>query len=73
LFWDKELDETDLHQHRSWVIGRVLMYGTPPQVEAVRRRFGDDEIRNALKRREMDSRTRNYWTLLLVDACTQRC
>ena len=73
LFWDRELDETDLDQHRGWVIGRVLMYGTATQVKAVRSRFGDDEIRNALQRREIDSRTRNYWMLMLEDACTRRC
>jgi len=72
LFWDTDLNETDLHQHRSWVIGRVLMYGTDTQVNAVRSRFGDEEIRNALQRREMDSRTRNYWMLMLEDPCTRR-
>jgi len=72
LFWDKELNESDLDKHRSWVIGRVLMYGTAAQVNAVRSQFGDEEIRNALQRREMDSRTRNYWMLMLEDACTRR-
>ena len=72
LFWDHELHESDLTNHRNWVIGRVLMFGTDTQVKAIRSYFGDEAIRRAVGRREIDSRTRNYWELILGEPCTQR-
>ena len=72
LFWDQELDESKLEDHRNWVLGRVLMFGTEAQVTAARSYFGEEAIRMAIKRREMDPRTRNYWKLILGEACTPR-
>jgi hypothetical protein len=41
------------------------MYGDLEQVRAVRDYFGDEPLRKALVLRTMDSRTRNFWTLVL--------
>lgn len=72
VFWDRELKQSDLGNHRSWVLARVLMFGDDIQVKAARTYFGDGAIRAAIRRREVDSRTRNYWTLMLEEACTPR-
>jgi hypothetical protein len=71
LFWDRKLDEADLDNHSDWVLARVLMFGAQPQVRAVRDHFGDDRILKAIRRREVDGRTRNYWRLVLEESCTQ--
>ena len=65
LFWDKRLRSGDLVGHRLWVLCRVLMYGNLKQMQATRRYFGDDLIRNAIASRAVDSRTRGYWELVL--------
>ncbi len=67
LFWDKPLAASDLIDHRSWVLARVLLFGDRPQVEAARRFFGDKAIGEALRRREIDARTRAYWNVILDD------
>ena len=65
LFWDRDLTEADLDEHRDWALARVLTAGNLEQVRAVRAVFGDDAIRRAVARRDVDARTRNYWHLIL--------
>ncbi len=72
LFWDRELQVSDLSEYPSWVLGRVLMYGQREQVRAASRFFGEDAIATAVERREVDDRTRNYWQAVLADSCTPR-
>jgi hypothetical protein len=72
LFWDHELTRSDLEEHSEWVLGRILMFGSQHQVRAARDHFGDDAIRRALQRRGIDSRTLNYWRLILEDPCIPR-
>jgi hypothetical protein len=72
LFWDHKLERGDLRRHQDWVLGRVLMFGSWTQVRAVRRYYGDPAILRAVRRREIDSRTRNYWELILEELCTPR-
>ncbi|MGD8362939.1 MAG: helix-turn-helix transcriptional regulator [Gemmatimonadota bacterium] len=67
LFWDHELEEADLDRYPSWVLGRVLMFGDVPQVRASRAFYGDEAIKEAIQRREIDARTRNYWNLTLAE------
>lgn len=69
LFWDRELQTSDLSRYPGWVLGRVLMYGQLPQVRAARRFFGEEAIAAAVRRREVDDRTRNYWAVVLADPC----
>jgi transcriptional regulator with XRE-family HTH domain len=69
LFWDHELQDADLERHPDWVLGRVLMFGSRTQVRAARRYYGDRAILKAIRRREIDSRTRNYWEVILEESC----
>jgi hypothetical protein len=72
LFWDHELKASDLSEHGDWVLGRVLTFGSSTQVRAARGFYGDDAILAAVRRREIDPRTRNYWELILEEPCTPR-
>ena len=65
VFWDKDLTPSDLAEYPQWVLSRVLMFGDSAQVAASRRFYGDAAIREAVARRGVDERTRNYWTLVL--------
>lgn len=68
LFWDAELKLSDLTEHASWILRRVLSFGDAKTVAAVRAFFGDEAIRDAVRQRGVDVRTRNYWKLILDDA-----
>ena len=68
LFWDAELKVSDLTEHTSWILGRVLSFGSATTVAAVRAFFGDEAIRDAVRQRGVDVRTRNYWNLILDEA-----
>ncbi|MCJ7626899.1 MAG: helix-turn-helix domain-containing protein [Longimicrobiales bacterium] len=72
LFWDHQLEAVDLERHRSWVIGRVLMFGGSSQVRAAKNAFGEGAIKEAIQRREIDPRTRNYWNLILEGECAPK-
>ena len=65
LFWDARLTVELLDAYPDWVVGRVLSFGKPAHVAATRQFFGDDAIRRAVRRRDVDARTRNYWNVLL--------
>ena len=67
LFWDARLRVELLDAHPEWVLGRVLTFGEPAQVAAAHQFFGDDAIRRAIRRRDVDARTRNYWNVLLPE------
>jgi hypothetical protein len=43
------------------------LFGDRPQAEAARRFFGDEAIGEALRRREIDARTRACWNVILDD------
>jgi len=72
LFWDREIEASDLEDYPSWVLGRVLMFGNEAQVAAARRYFGDETLRKTIGGREIDPRTRNYWRVIMEEACTPR-
>ncbi len=65
LFWDAEVQASDLTEHTVWLLGRVLSFGDAQQVAAVHAFFGDEAIRDAVRHRGIDARTRNYWNLIL--------
>jgi transcriptional regulator with XRE-family HTH domain len=65
LFWDRELEESDLGTYPDWVLERVLTAGNRRHVRAVRAYFGDDAIVRATRRRGVDRRTREYWRVIL--------
>ena len=65
LFWDRDLRVSDLAGHAGWVLERTLTAGDHAQAKAARAFFGDDALRQAIARRGVDRRTRNYWRLIL--------
>jgi hypothetical protein len=65
LFWDRTITLDDLRNYPRWIICRTLMYGDMEQVRAMREYFGDELLKEALSLRAMDSKTRNFWTLVL--------
>ena len=67
LFWDARLSVELFDAHPDWVVARVLTFGESAQVAAARQFFGDDAIRRAIRRRDVDARTRNYWNVLLQE------
>ena len=67
LFWDRKLSAADLADYPQWVLRRVLMYGDRRQVGISRRWFGDGVLRRAAEHREVDPRTRNFWSVVLEE------
>jgi len=65
LFWDRELQATDLQRYQGWVLERVLMFGNWRQVVAARQFYGDEATAHAAERRGVDGRTRNFWNTIL--------
>ena len=65
LFWDRALREEDLGRYPAWVLERVLMFGNWEQVSVARRFFGDAAVAEAVDRRGVDPRTRNFWGIML--------
>jgi len=65
LFWDRDLQVSDLDRYRDWILARVLVFGNWRQVVAVRRFYGDDAILRATERRDVDDTTRVFWNTIL--------
>ena len=65
LFWDRNLEGSDLKDHPGWVLARVLRFGSLDQVRLARAYFGDAAVRAAVRRREVDVRTRSFWSRIL--------
>jgi len=65
LFWDRELQASDLRNYAGWVLERVLMFGSWEQVVAARHFYGDPAVAHAARRRGVDVKTRNYWGTIL--------
>lgn len=64
LFWDKPLTASDIELYPSWVLRRVLMFGNPAQIAALRASFDAETILAAVRHRSVDTRTRRYWELI---------
>ena len=65
LFWDRKLHVADLASYPDWVLERVLMFGNWDQASAVRRFYGGGAVINAIRRRGVDPKTRNFWNIVL--------
>lgn len=73
LFWDRELDPALLERYPGWVLQRVVDFGSREQMAAARAWFGDEVLAEAIERPGVDVRSRNYWRMILEDACTRKC
>jgi len=65
LFQERHLSANDLVEHPRWVLARVLSRGNLRQVNAARAFFSERDLRGALRRREVDEKTRTFWTTFL--------
>jgi len=65
LFWDRDLQLSDLGQYQDWVLERVLMFGNWKQAVAARHFYGDAAVVRATERRGVDIRTRSFWSTVL--------
>jgi hypothetical protein len=65
LFWDVDLVDEHLRDNSLWVLRRVLQYGDWEDVHQARCYFGDERIRDAVRHRSMDTRTRRLWEVVL--------
>lgn len=72
LFWDRELDPAHLERFPGWVLERVVDFGNREQMAAARAWFGDEVLAEAIERPGVDVRSRNYWRMILEDACTRK-
>lgn len=72
LFWDNELDAIHLERFPGWVLERVVDFGSREQVDAARAWFGDEVLAEAIERPGVHDRSRNYWRMILEDACTRK-
>jgi hypothetical protein len=68
LFWDHDLAGLRWDSDRELILGRVLAEGGLAQARLVRRRLGDDAIRDWLRRhraRGLSPSRIRFWALLL--------
>ena len=77
LFWDIDPSELDWHEHRFYVIERVLERGNVAQFLELIRVYGREEIAEVVsKSRQLNPRMRNfcalYFELPLNDLCTKQ-
>lgn len=72
LFWDNELDAAHLERFPGWVLERVVDFGSREQMAAARAWFGDEALAEAIERPGVDVRSRNYWRMILEDACIRK-
>ena len=76
LFWDRRLRSRDLDQYPSWVLERVLEYGSLEDIRSLVVRMGRKRFLESVARVQFKSaRTENFWHLILQRegvSCTKR-
>ncbi len=68
LFWDHDFGTLDLETHTSFIIARVLAAGSWEAVCWLRRRLGDDALRDWIEKdegRRLDPKQLRFWELIL--------
>jgi hypothetical protein len=68
LFWDQDFEHLDWHQHREFLIGRILEAGPWDAVCWLRRQVGDAALRDWIQRqqgRPLDAAQLRFWQLIL--------
>ena len=65
LFWDIDKSEVDTTKNSSFIIKKVLLYGTFEDWLILRKFYGLDKIiEAAIKMRELDKKTASFLSLL---------
>jgi len=66
LFWDVDLNKTDLEKNAEFVIGRVLDFGDLEDFMVIRKIYGLKKIKRAAFKHVFESpRSANFWELIL--------
>lgn len=62
LFWEFDLSELDIKNHRYFIVERILEKGKIDSIKWLFENFSMAEIRNVIESsRNLTSRTRNFW------------
>lgn len=66
LFWDTDIGNIDLREHKRYVIKRILKFGTPSDYAWLKSIYSSDEIKKVIERdrNELDKRSLNFWSHL---------
>ena len=75
LFWDVNVDEVDLIEHRASVIERIATRGRLDEFRAMVKFYGKETVKNILlNARHLDKRTLSYCSLIFDVPITEfRC
>jgi hypothetical protein len=78
LFWEVDARSLDVQAHRTYILGRVLEYGTGESVRWAVETYGEAAVREFILGRGLQvlsRKTVNYWAILLGlegEECIQR-
>lgn len=65
LFWDTDINDIDIEQHKQFIIGRVVGYGTISDWRIIHEHIGLEEIgRLAKEIRDMDAKSCSFLSLV---------
>lgn len=66
LFWDTDINNIDLREHKRYVIKRILKFGTPSDYSWLKSIYSRNEIKNVIEkdRSELDKKSLNFWSHL---------
>ncbi len=65
-FWDIDFQTLDLHEHKQFILERILELGDDVAVKWMRENFTHGDMIDALERsRRISAKSRNYWNVIL--------
>ncbi len=65
LFWDVDIQSIDAEIHKTYIVGRVVMYGTIEDWKIIKEQIGLDEIgRVAVNIRDLDPKSCSFLSMV---------
>ena len=64
-FWDCNFSDLNLKQYKYFIAIRILNYGNEKSIKWLTSKIDKKTIIKAIKNREIDDKTKNYWELIL--------
>jgi hypothetical protein len=65
-FWDCDFNEINMEKYQFFITERLLNYGNEQTLKWLLARINKIDLENVVKKsRNLDKKTRNYWTILL--------
>jgi len=63
LFWDVDVSQLDPERHADFIIIRVLDRGRPEDFDWILKKYGEEKIKNALKRKfyQLSKKSAQFW------------